>query len=119
MLLTISACFGLRVYYTLGEEVAVLQNNELTTGTYKVERNASDFPSSVYFYQLKIYPANGGAEGFVETKNLPDGRQECYYLNNFFINIYSEVCYEKNNYLANNIFFYEFDWLLLPGANES
>jgi hypothetical protein len=60
----------LKIYNALGEEVAVLIDKELTTGTYKVEWNASYVPSGVYFYQLKIYPANGGAEGFVETKKM-------------------------------------------------
>jgi hypothetical protein len=35
---------------------------------YEVELNAASLPSGVYFYQLKFYSANGGAEEFVETK---------------------------------------------------
>jgi hypothetical protein len=50
MLLTISSCFVLRIYYTLGEEVAVLLDKELTTGSYEVEWNASELPSGVFFY---------------------------------------------------------------------
>ena len=60
----------LKVYDVLGNEVAILVNEEKPAGVYEVEWNASNVPSGVYFYQLKIYPANGGAEGFVETKKM-------------------------------------------------
>jgi len=53
----------LRIYNALGEEVAVLLNKELTTGTYEVEWNANGLPSGVYFYHLQT-------EGFVETKKM-------------------------------------------------
>jgi hypothetical protein len=39
-------------------------------GTYELTWYAEGLPSGVYFYQLKIYPAKGGAEGFVETKKM-------------------------------------------------
>jgi hypothetical protein len=60
----------LRIYNALGEEVAVLIDKELDTGSYEVGWNAAGLPSGVYFYQLKIYSANGGAEGFLETKKM-------------------------------------------------
>ncbi|MCK5704289.1 MAG: T9SS type A sorting domain-containing protein, partial [Cyclobacteriaceae bacterium] len=53
----------LKIYNTLGEEVAVLLNNELSTGTYEVEWNANGLPSGVYFYHLQT-------DGFVETKKM-------------------------------------------------
>jgi hypothetical protein len=53
----------LKIYNSLGEEVAVLIDNELTTGTYEVEWNANGLPSGVYFYHLQT-------EGFVETKKM-------------------------------------------------
>ncbi|MCH8034086.1 MAG: T9SS type A sorting domain-containing protein [Bacteroidetes bacterium] len=53
----------LKIYNALGEEVALLLDKELTTGTYEVEWNAGGFTSGVYFYQLKT-------EGFVETKKM-------------------------------------------------
>ncbi|MFC2119857.1 T9SS type A sorting domain-containing protein [Bacteroidota bacterium] len=53
----------LKIYNALGEEVAVLIDNELTTGSYEVEWNASGLPSGVYLYYLQ-------AEGFVETKKM-------------------------------------------------
>jgi len=53
----------LKIYNALGEEVVVLLEKELTTGTYEVEWNATGLPSGVYFYQLKT-------EGYVETKKM-------------------------------------------------
>jgi hypothetical protein len=42
----------LKVYDILGNEVAVLVNEEKQPGTYEVLWNASGFPSGVYYYQL-------------------------------------------------------------------
>jgi hypothetical protein len=53
----------LKIYNALGEEAAVLIDNELTTGSYEVEWNAGGLPSGVYFYQLKT-------DAFVETKKM-------------------------------------------------
>jgi len=53
----------LKIYNALGEEVALLLDKELTTGTYEVGWNATGLPSGVYFYQLKT-------EGFIETKKM-------------------------------------------------
>ncbi|MCH8034088.1 MAG: T9SS type A sorting domain-containing protein [Bacteroidetes bacterium] len=53
----------LKIYNALGEEVKVLLDNELTTGTYEVEWNAVGLPSGVYFYQLKT-------QGYVDTKKM-------------------------------------------------
>ena len=53
----------LKIYNTLGEELAVLLDKELTTGNYKAEWNAGGLSSGVYFYQLKT-------EGFIETKKM-------------------------------------------------
>jgi len=60
----------LKVYDVLGNEVATLVNEEKPAGLYDVEWNAAGLPSGVYFYQLKIYPANGGAEGYTNTKKM-------------------------------------------------
>jgi photosystem II stability/assembly factor-like uncharacterized protein len=43
----------LKVYDILGREVATLVNEEKPTGEYEVEFNGSNFPSGIYFYQLK------------------------------------------------------------------
>ena len=41
------------VYDVLGNEIAILVNEEKPTGSYEVEFNASSLPSGVYFYQLR------------------------------------------------------------------
>ena len=43
----------LKVYNTLGMEVATLVNEEKIAGTYEVEFNALNYSSGVYFYRLK------------------------------------------------------------------
>ena len=53
----------LKIYNALGEEVAVLLDDELTIGTYTVEWNAAGLPSGVYFYQLQ-------SGSFIETKKM-------------------------------------------------
>ena len=53
----------LRVYNTLGEEVAMLVNQEQPAGTYEIIWNADDLPSGAYYYQLK-------AEEFLKTKKM-------------------------------------------------
>jgi hypothetical protein len=40
------------VYNSLGEEVRILQNKYLSPGNYKLNFNAGNFASGVYFYQL-------------------------------------------------------------------
>ncbi|MFZ2865571.1 MAG: T9SS type A sorting domain-containing protein, partial [Ignavibacteriaceae bacterium] len=41
------------VYDVLGNEIAVLVNEEKPAGEYKVTFNAAGLPSGVYLYQLK------------------------------------------------------------------
>ena len=48
---------------TIGEEVAVVLNEEVESGYHTVEFNAATLPSGVYFYQLK-------AGDFAETKKM-------------------------------------------------
>jgi hypothetical protein len=54
---------SLKVYDVLGDEIAILVNEEKPSGNYEVEYNASSLPSGVYFYQLK-------SGSFVETKKM-------------------------------------------------
>lgn len=54
---------SLKIYDILGNEIANLVNEELSSGTYEVTFDASGLSSGVYFYQMK-------AGGFVETKKL-------------------------------------------------
>jgi len=53
----------LKVYDVLGDEVATLVDEYKPAGNYEVEWNASNYPSGIYFYQLKT-------ERFVETKKM-------------------------------------------------
>jgi len=45
---------NLTVYDILGNEVAVLVNKDQVAGNYKIEFNAADVPSGVYFYRLRV-----------------------------------------------------------------
>ena len=53
----------LKVYDVLGNEVAILVNDEKPTGTYELNWNAANLPSGVYFYRLQ-------AGNFVDTKKM-------------------------------------------------
>jgi aminopeptidase N len=53
----------LKVYDVLGNEIAVLVNEEKQAGNFQVEFDASQMPSGIYFYQLK-------AGSFVQTKKM-------------------------------------------------
>jgi len=70
----------LKIYDVLGNEVTTLVNEELPAGQYEYEFNVTGlsgsvsskggYASGVYFYQLKISPANGEAEVYVESKKM-------------------------------------------------
>lgn len=53
----------LYVYNSIGQEVAVLVNEQLQAGVYEYDFNASSYPSGVYFYKLQ-------AGEFSETKRM-------------------------------------------------
>ena len=52
----------------MGNEIKTIVNEEKQTGTYEITLLAGNLPSGIYFYKLQ-------AGNFVETKNLPAGRQ--------------------------------------------
>jgi len=54
---------SLKIYNTLGQQVAELLNKPLNSGNYEVEFNASHFASGVYFYRLQ-------SGSFTETKKM-------------------------------------------------
>ena len=58
-----SANVSLRVFNTLGQEVAVLVNERKEAGFYQTTWNASTVPSGIYFYRLQ-------AGEYVETKKM-------------------------------------------------
>ncbi|MEO8447702.1 MAG: T9SS type A sorting domain-containing protein, partial [bacterium] len=53
----------LKVYNTLGMEVEVLVNENLTPGKYEVRFDGINFASGIYFYRIK-------AGEFVDTKRM-------------------------------------------------
>jgi hypothetical protein len=57
----------LKVFDILGNEVAILVNEEKPNGTYEVEFEGNGLTSGVYIYQLRAGSVSGG---FVETKKM-------------------------------------------------
>lgn len=53
----------LRVFNVIGQEVAVLSNENQTAGSHSIEFNASQLPSGIYFYRLQ-------ADNTVLTKKM-------------------------------------------------
>jgi len=58
-----SSFINLKVYDILGNEVAVLVNEEKPAGNYEINFNASELTGGVYFYQLT-------SSTFVDTKKM-------------------------------------------------
>jgi hypothetical protein len=54
---------SLMVYDVLGNEIAILVNEEKSAGIYDVEFDATGLPSGIYFYQLKV-------ENYIQTKKM-------------------------------------------------
>ncbi len=54
---------SLRIYNVLGKEIATLVNKIQSPGNYSVQFNASDLPSGVYYYTLRVGE-------FAETKKM-------------------------------------------------
>jgi O-glycosyl hydrolase len=57
------AVVSLRIYNTLGQEVALLVTERKDAGNYQATWNAAGIPSGMYFSRLSV-------EGFVETKKM-------------------------------------------------
>ena len=53
----------LAVFNSIGQEVAIILNQELSPGTYKANWNAANYPSGVYYYKLE-------SGSFTETKKM-------------------------------------------------
>jgi hypothetical protein len=61
----------LKVYDILGNEVVTLVSDELPAGEYKVEFNASELTSGVYFYQLTVTDVSlNPGQMIVKTKKM-------------------------------------------------
>jgi hypothetical protein len=61
---------SLKIFNSIGEQVAQLVNEEKEVGSYEVEFNAANLPSGIYFYRLQVYHANGGAGSFISIKKM-------------------------------------------------
>lgn len=57
------ATVSLKIYDVIGNEIAILVNEEKDAGSYEVEFNAQNLSSGIYFYQLVI-------NEFVNTKKM-------------------------------------------------
>jgi hypothetical protein len=53
----------LKVYNAIGEEIAIVVNEVKQVGNYSVTFDASNLPSGIYVYQLKV-------NSFIETKKM-------------------------------------------------
>lgn len=61
----------LKIFNSIGEEVSVLVNKELSPGDYNIQWKAEGVNSGVYFYQLKANnPSTNSGQSFVETKKM-------------------------------------------------
>jgi len=63
----------LRIFNLLGEEVAMLIDEEKEAGRYDVKWKENGFASGIYFYRLQArsrHSQDGQAEEFAETKKL-------------------------------------------------
>ncbi len=61
----------LKVYDILGNEIAILVNNELLSGEYEAEFDGTGLPSGIYFYQLKIEGhENSSGQSIIQTKEM-------------------------------------------------
>ncbi|HEX2786315.1 MAG TPA: T9SS type A sorting domain-containing protein [Ignavibacteria bacterium] len=58
-----SSFVSLKIYDLIGREVETLVSENLNTGEYQVQWNASNFPSGVYFYKLQT-------DNLTETKKM-------------------------------------------------
>ena len=62
---------AIKIYDVLGNEIATLVNEEKPTGSYEVEFDGTNLPSSIYFYRLQAgSPSAGSGQSFVETKKM-------------------------------------------------
>jgi photosystem II stability/assembly factor-like uncharacterized protein len=69
--LTTPAFVSMNIFNTLGQEVALLVNEQKAAGIYQIRWNPSNVPSGIYFCRLQARQTNGGQAGeFTQTKKL-------------------------------------------------
>lgn len=64
-----AATVRLLVYNALGQEIALLVDEQEPTGSYQVKLNAGSLPSGMYFYRMQATPLSG-ERSFVQTRRL-------------------------------------------------
>jgi len=57
----------IKIYNALGQEVALLKDENITAGNYEVKFNAASLPSGIYFYRMSA-EASGGEKFFAYRK---------------------------------------------------
>ena len=65
-----SGLVTLKVYDTLGREVATVVEKELPAGNYKYQWNASGFASGLYFYKMQADPSASSGQVFIQTRKM-------------------------------------------------
>jgi len=60
----------IKIFDILGNEIETLVNEEKQTGTYELTWYAAGLSSGVYFYRIQVYPVNGGARDFIQTRKM-------------------------------------------------
>jgi hypothetical protein len=65
-----SGFVSLKVYDILGRKVAILVDEYMPGGNYKVELDGSGLSSGVYFYKLQFVPDGGYPKSFTDTKKF-------------------------------------------------
>ncbi len=66
--LPVNAKVNIKLYNTLGQEVANILNSELNAGVHETIFNASNFSSGVYFYRLEAHGVDGS--NYISTKRM-------------------------------------------------
>ncbi|MCW8816790.1 MAG: aryl-sulfate sulfotransferase [Ignavibacteriaceae bacterium] len=61
---------SLKVYDILGNEITTLINEERSAGIYELAWNASNQPSGIYFYQIRVNSILGDKQSFINTKKM-------------------------------------------------
>jgi hypothetical protein len=64
------AFVSLKVYNTLGKEVAFLHDKVIQPGTYEAEWNASNMPTGIYYYSLIVSDPSSGAVVYKESRKM-------------------------------------------------
>lgn len=66
--LAVDSRVSVKIFDVLGQEVVTLVNRELNQGSHKVDFNATNLNSGVYFYRIEASGKNG--ENFVDVKKM-------------------------------------------------